>query len=124
MHTWTKLLELTRGKKFNVKKVYVPEEEITIEGDFQVSDMAMLDANDQRFIVAFIKTHGSIKQMESIFNISYPTVKNKLNELSRKLDSFSLQIDQVDDDDSLSDLLDKIASGELAVKDALKELNK
>ena len=121
MHNWKKLLELSKGKKLIIKKVYIPEDNITIEGDFQLSNIASLNEEDQKFIFAFIKTHGSIKQMESIFNISYPTVKNKLNELSKKIDNFDLNIEEVKDDESLSNILDKISSGEINVKEALKE---
>jgi hypothetical protein len=124
MHSWKKLFELCRGKSFIIKKVYVPEDNISIEGDFQLSNFATLNEQDQKFIAAFIKTHGSIKQMEQIFNISYPTVKNKLNELSKKLDNYEydFNIEENVDIDSVSNVLDKIASGEIDVKQALKEL--
>ncbi len=124
MHSWKKLFELCRGKSFIIKKVYVPEDNISIEGDFQLSNFATLNEQDQKFIAAFIKTHGSIKQMEQIFNISYPTVKNKLNELSKKLDSYEYDfyIEENVDIDSVSTVLDKIAAGEIDVKQALKEL--
>jgi hypothetical protein len=123
MHNWKKLLDISKGKKFIVKKVFIPEDNLTIEGDFQLPKMATLSEVDQKFVVAFIKTHGSIKQMESIFNISYPTVKNKLNDLSEKMDSFDLHVEEVKERESLAHVLDKIASGEINVKDALKELN-
>jgi hypothetical protein len=124
MHNWKKLLELSKGKMIVVKKVFIPEDNITIEGDFQLSNLASLSEEDQKFIFAFIKTHGSIKQMEATFNISYPTVKNKLNELSKKIDNFDLNIEDVKEEESLASVLDKISSGEIDVKDALKELNK
>ncbi len=123
MHNWKKLLDISKGKKFIVKKVFIPEDNLTIEGDFQLPKMATLSEVDQKFVVAFIKTHGSIKQMESIFNISYPTVKNKLNDLSEKMDSFDLHVEEVKERESLAHVLDKISSGEINVKDALKELN-
>jgi len=124
MHNWKKLLELSKGKQLILKKVYIPEDDITIEGDFQLSNIATLSEEDQKFIFAFIKTHGSIKQMEAIFNISYPTVKNKLNELSKKIDNFDLTIEDVKEEETLATVLDKISSGEINVKEALKELNK
>jgi hypothetical protein len=124
MHNWKKLLELSKGKKLIVKKVYIPEDNITIEGDFQLSNIASLNEEDQKFIFAFVKTHGSIKQMEATFNISYPTVKNKLNELSKKIDNFDLNIEAVKEEETLSNVLDKISSGEINVKEALNELNK
>lgn len=124
MHNWKKLFELCKGKKFLVKKVYVLEDNISIEGDFQLSSLATLNVEDQKFIAAFIKTHGSIKQMEKLFNISYPTVKNKLNELSKKIDNYDydLRIKEKEDSESVSNILDKISSGDINVNEALKEL--
>lgn len=126
MHNWKKLLELCKDKTFFVKKIYIPEDNISIEGDFQLSSLATLGVEDQKFIAAFIKTHGSIKQMEQLFNISYPTVKNKLNDLSKKIDNYEydLKIEEKVDIESVSSLLDKISAGEINVEDALKELKK
>ncbi|MGD1821505.1 MAG: DUF2089 family protein [Pleomorphochaeta sp.] len=126
MHNWKKLFELSKGKNFIIKKVYIPEDNISIEGDFQLSSLSTLNIEDQKFIAAFIKTHGSIKQMEQLFNISYPTVKNKLNELSKKIDSleYDLKIEEKIDVESVSNILDKISNGEINVEDALKELKK
>ncbi len=126
MHNWKKLFEICKGKNFIIKKIYVPEDNISIEGDFQLSSLATLNIEDQKFIAAFIKTHGSIKQMEQIFNISYPTVKNKLNDLSKKIDDYEydLKIGEKVDIESVSSILDKISAGEINVDDALKELKK
>ncbi len=126
MHNWKKLFEICKGKNFIIKKIYVPEDNISIEGDFQLSSLATLNIEDQKFIAAFIKTHGSIKQMEQIFNISYPTVKNKLNDLAKKIDNYEydLKIEEKVDIESVSSILDKISAGEINVDDALKELKK
>lgn len=87
-HSWQKLLSMTGGgKKFVITQVRVLEDNITIEGNFQLPPFGgELSMEDQIFIAAFIKTNGSIKQMESIFNISYPTVKNRLNRIANQLD--------------------------------------
>ena len=41
--------------------------------------------DDQVFIGAFVRSHGSIKEMERLFGVSYPTIKNRLNRLSQAL---------------------------------------
>lgn len=119
INSWKKLISMTEGKKFVIKKVYVPEDEIYIEGNFQLPPMASLSMEDQIFVAAFVKTHGSIKQLESIFNISYPTVKNRLNEIAEKLDIVDVKVNVKD---SISSILDKINAGEMDVEEALKEL--
>ena len=47
--------------------------------------LAALPAEDQIFIAAFVRCHGLIKQMEQDFGVSYPTIKNRLNELAAQL---------------------------------------
>ncbi|MFA6695584.1 MAG: DUF2089 domain-containing protein [Sphaerochaeta sp.] len=118
-HSWQKLLSMTGGKKFVITQVRVPEDNITIEGNFQLPPFAELSMEDQIFIAAFIKTNGSIKQMESIFNISYPTVKNRLNRIASQLDIVDVSV-QVSS--SVSSILDRIERGEITASDALKEM--
>lgn len=119
LNNWKKLLSLTEGKKFIIKKVYIPDEDICIEGEFQIPPMASLSMEEQIFVAEFIKTHGSIKQIESIFNISYPTVKNRLNEIAAKLDIVDIKVDIKE---SIASILEKIDSGEIGVDQALKEI--
>src|SRR5579864_5373094 len=63
-----------------------PNCKLTLEGDFEVSPLGKLNPNDQAFVIAFVRHHGSLKKMESIFGISYPTVKNRLNSIAAVLD--------------------------------------
>ncbi|MBJ2357835.1 DUF2089 domain-containing protein [Sphaerochaeta sp. S2] len=118
-HSWQKLLSMTGGKKFVITQVRVPEDNITIEGNFQLPPFAELSMEDQIFIAAFIKTNGSIKQMESIFNISYPTVKNRLNRIANQLDIVDVTVKV---SSPISSVLDRIERGEITASDALKEM--
>ena len=118
-HSWQKLLSMTGGKKFLITQVRVPEDNITIEGNFQLPPFADLSMEDQIFIAAFIKTNGSIKQMESIFNISYPTVKNRINRIASQLDIVDVSI-QVPN--PIKDILDRLETGAITAADALKEI--
>ncbi|MEA5031185.1 MAG: DUF2089 domain-containing protein [Sphaerochaeta sp.] len=118
-HEWQKLTAMTNGKPFRITKVYVPEEEITIEGNFQLPPLGKLGYEDQVFVAAFVKTHGSIKQMEAIFGISYPTVKNRLNAIASRLDIVDVKVDVTD---SVSSILDKLERGDIDVSQALQEI--
>ncbi len=119
-HSWKKLSELIGGKKFLIRKVYIPEDDVEISGSFETPPLAQLSADDQLFVAAFVKTHGSIKQMESIFSISYPTVKNRLNAIADKLEIVGIRVDVRD---SVSSVLDRLESGEISAADALKEMS-
>ena len=55
--------------------------------------------------------------MEGLFGVSYPTVKNRLNAISRQLDDAF----NVPTPNEL--VLDELARGEITVDEALKRLN-
>ena len=65
-----------------MERVLLPDGDITIEGQFEPPVVARLSAEDQVFVMAFVQVHGSIKEMERIFGISYPTVKKRLDSIS------------------------------------------
>ncbi|MBZ5580353.1 MAG: DUF2089 domain-containing protein [Acidobacteriia bacterium] len=47
--------------------------------------LARLGLEDQTFITAFV-SHGSIKEMEQVFGVSYPTIKSRLNRIAQSLE--------------------------------------
>jgi hypothetical protein len=90
--------------------------DLRLESDFEIPALARLPPEDQIFVVAFVRHHGSIKKMERLFGISYPTVKNRLNTIVRELDrSFEVP-------STSSEVLDRLARGEITVDEALEEL--
>ena len=128
-----KIMQITKAQCFSCG--------ITLEGEFSLPKLANLHDEDQNFIVAFIKVHGSIKKMEEIFDISYPTVKNRLNQISKLLvsDLTSLQIIEETTEPETNiksekpdskykakklELLAKLDKGELSIDEVLKNLNK
>jgi hypothetical protein len=44
-----------------------------------------LPPEEQEFILEFIKASGSLKEMAAILKVSYPTVRNRLDEIIEKL---------------------------------------
>ena len=55
----------------------------TVEGSFEpVKDPFSRLSDDQRhFMLTFVRSEGRLNRMEEILGISYPTLKNRLNEL-------------------------------------------
>src|SRR3982751_2018951 len=82
---WQALTRLTAGAAFEVERVRLTGENVAIEGHFEVPPLAMLAPDDQIFVAAFVRCHGSIKQMEQLFGVSYPTIKNRLNRIGAQL---------------------------------------
>ena len=56
-----------------------------ISGKFELPVLAKISADDQQFILDFIKSSGSLKEMAQKLNLSYPTVRNMLDDLISKL---------------------------------------
>src|SRR5262249_40176030 len=82
---WQRLTRLTAGARFSVERIRMAETGVRIEGDFELPPLAQLPADDQVFVAAFIRCHGSIKEMEALFGVSYPTIKNRLNRIAALL---------------------------------------
>jgi hypothetical protein len=97
---------------------------VAIEGPFTLPPLAALTAEDQVFVAAFVRCHGSIKQMERYFGVSYPTIKNRLNKIGSQL-SF-VEIEQGSETDpppqTRSEVLDRLSRGELTIAQALERL--
>src|SRR5678815_813678 len=121
---WQELTKLVGQAQFEVGRVRLLDTGVTIEGPFKLPPLALLPAEDQVFIAAFVRCHGSIKQMEKYFGVSYPTIKNRLNKIGSQL-SF-VEIEQGSDADSAalskSEVLDRLSRGELTVAQALERL--
>lgn len=47
-----------------------------------------LPPEDQEFIRQFVKASGSLKALAEIYDVSYPTVRARLNQLIAKIDIF------------------------------------
>jgi hypothetical protein len=115
---WSDLTGLTQGAPIVVERVRLTESNIAIEGEFELPPLARLSADDQVFVMAFVLCHGSIKEIERIFGVSYPTVKNRLNRLAKKLD-FVETLDFPDEED----VLDQLEDGDIDADEALRRLS-
>ncbi len=116
---WQALTDLTRGEPILVERVRLAGRDVSIEGSFEPPPLARLSAEDQVFVAAFVKCHGSIKQMEKYFGVSYPTIKNRLNRIGEGLAFVEIASD---DAPPPQDVLSRIADGTITVQQALEEL--
>jgi hypothetical protein len=114
---WQELTRLTQGADFVVERVRLEPSGIAVEGAFELPPLAKLKAEDQLFVTAFVRSHGSIKDMESLFGISYPTVKNRLNAIAALLPFV-----EVNPPASGREVLDQLGRGEISVDEAVERL--
>ena len=118
---WQTLTKLTAGGNFVVERVRMVDSEVALEGQFALPPLARLTGEDQVFVIAFVRCHGSIKQMEKFFGVSYPTIKNRLNRIGALLPFAEIDPEE-EAPATASDLLTRLERGEMSVKDVLEQL--
>ncbi|MBN1298733.1 MAG: DUF2089 domain-containing protein [Actinobacteria bacterium] len=116
-HDWKELTELTEGRALSIEKVRIKQSGISIEGDFDLPPLAQLTIEDQIFVTAFVRCQGSIKDMEELFGISYPTVKSRLVKISEKLEFV-----EINPPASKNEVLKALEKGEISVDEAIKKI--
>jgi hypothetical protein len=116
---WQELTQLTKGDKITIEQVRLVKKDIVISGEFELPPLSRLDFEDQIFIIAFIRSHGSIKEMEELFGISYPTVKNKLNRIAQQLDFV-----EVNPPSTRSEILSQLERGEIDIDEAEQKIRR
>ena len=104
------------NQPFKITRMACPSCNVSMDGQIELSTLAQLSLEDQAFVMAFVRHHGSIKKMESLFGISYPTVKNRLNAIGAALDK-SMQAPS-----PRAYVLEQLSRGEITVEDALEKL--
>ena len=114
---WQDLLRIAQGAPLMVERVRIPEKGIVIEGVFTLPELARISLEDQVFITAFLRSHGSIKEMEQIFGVSYPTIKARLNRVAAQLEFVD-----TNPSPSRSEVLERLKNGELTAAQAITEL--
>jgi hypothetical protein len=106
----------------DIERVRLASSGIAIEGAFELPALAQLPMDDQVFIGAFVRSHGSIKEMERLFGVSYPTIKNRLNRLSQTLGA-ALGV-ETEPAPTRGDVLDRLERGEITARQAAEELRR
>ena len=114
---WQELLRIAQGTPLLVERVSIPEKGIAVEGSFVPPQLARLTLEDQVFVVAFLRSHGSIKEMEQVFGVSYPTIKARLNRIAGQLEFV-----ETNPSPSRAEVLERLSRGEITADEAVLAL--
>ncbi|MFA5424433.1 MAG: DUF2089 family protein [Phycisphaerae bacterium] len=60
--------------------------ETEIRGRYELPVLASLSVDEQAFVLHFMKASGSLKEMARLLGLSYPTVRNRLDEIIENLE--------------------------------------
>lgn len=114
---WQDLLRIAQGGPLVVERVRIPEKHLAVEGSFTLPELARLTLEDQVFVTAFLRSHGSIKEMEQVFGVSYPTIKARLNRIAGQLEFV-----ETNPSPSRDEVLERLNRGEISADEAIRAL--
>ena len=109
-----------------VTRVYCAHCDTTIEGHFLPSSnpFGALNKDQMHFLLTFIRCEGRFNRMEEELNLSYPTLRNRLQEILKLL-GFEPKADEVQKlspEDRIK-ILDSLARGEISAEEAQTQLS-
>ena len=90
-----------------------------LDGQFDIPLLLQLPAEDLVFITEFVRSSGSLKAMAEIEKASYPTIRNRLDDIIRRLEVIERGVR-----DRRHKILDALEKGQLSVKAAEAQLRK
>jgi hypothetical protein len=73
------------SSQLNVKSLICQRCQTEIQGQYELPLLARLSIDDQGFMLEFIKASGSLKEMARLLGLSYPTVRNRLDEVIERI---------------------------------------
>ena len=71
--------------ELNVHSLQCPSCQTSINGTFELPLFLKLEPKEQDFVLEFVLSSGSLKVMAQKLKLSYPTVRNMLDELIQKI---------------------------------------
>ena len=105
--------------ELHVSKLSCDSCKTTIEGKFELCKFCKLTNEEKSFIEIFIKSRGNIKEIEKEMGISYPTVRNKLENV---IEALGYSPKYTEPEVNKKEILEKLSSGEITSDEAIKLL--
>lgn len=109
--------------KMEIKKAECTNCGVVIEGDFQISALSLLSPEQLDFAVTFLKNRGNLKELEDIYNLSYPTLRSRLGDIADVLNGVNTTTKtEKQEVETKMSILKKLESGEIDFDDAMSKL--
>ncbi len=113
------------GKEMTVTELHCKSCRMTLNGDFTLCEFCSLTPQQRALLKNFVATGGSIKELEGVLGVSYPTVKKRLAELAQAL-GVSGHFQKTDSSQLASEratVLEKLSKGEISADDAIRRMD-
>ncbi len=60
--------------------------DLQLRGNFQPPEFSGLSEDQLTFVRIFLRSRGNLSEVEKVLGVSYPTIRNKLDEINKVLD--------------------------------------
>jgi hypothetical protein len=90
----------------------------SLEGRFDLGRLFKLTAEQRHFVEVFIRCEGKLNRVQEELGLSYPTVRNRLEEVIRAM-GYQVSREERNDEDRRQDVLQRLASQEISAEEAL-----
>ncbi|KNF07130.1 hypothetical protein CLPU_23c00130 [Gottschalkia purinilytica] len=106
------------SNKITITKLHCEYCDTTIEGSFYLCKFCQLNSEEKNFLEIFIKNKGNLKEIEKEMGLSYPTIRNKLENIIESLGY------KDESKSNKKDIASKLSSGEITTMEAIDLLKK
>jgi len=107
------------SKGMIIKEMFCQDCGITMKGDMVLAVGNEFNESEWRFVMEFLLLEGNIKAVGEKMGISYPTVKNMLSDIRKKLPGYDEERKI-----ELKDVIDDLENGTIDVFDAVEKLKR
>ncbi len=105
------------GSRLRVVKLECPSCEAEITGDFDPCPICTLDGPMRRVFDLFMAARGNLRQVQRELGVSYPTARQRVEEMFRKLEGKPERQEP-------RDILARLRAGEISVAEAERMLRR
>jgi len=114
------------GEDLTVTRLHCRQCDTTLEGHFSqvTGPFSQLSQEQQNFVLAFVRCEGRFTRLEEELSLSYPTLRNRLNEVIRGL-GFEPRKDEIPEvltPEKRREILDELARGNITPGEAQRLL--
>ncbi len=104
-----------------ITEIQCPNCHLKMQGEFKPGLFSSLSDDQLTFVRAFLRVRDNLSEMEKVLGVSYPTIRNKLDEINQTLDRAD-QAPAVVESNPRTAILNQLAAGELNATQALEQL--
>ncbi len=108
------------GSQLEISELHCPACGTTVRGSYPFDRFAALSTEEEQFLLTFLAARGNLKEVQDRLNLSYPTVRNRLDKLLVSLGLAPAEKQPRKPD--VMELLDKLEAGDMTVDAVLRTI--